>query len=335
MSNLAEDLVVFLSHTSGLPSDSYCSILHGQRKILRSNYKADQDNLTIGDDVELMINELSQLDSIQTFESSSLSIFHPDIYNTGGKFEDEFEDIREEIKCIRKSDTLAIAYKRFRKPWYLHIFLCLLCVIVVEYSQASGPPLQGSFVNIFAYIVFLLDVTWLSYHFLLFTRSQLYFSVSIFNIYNNNNLYSRSKYKLKTILKLFCEKIGLLFAFLIFFTFYFIFIIYSLYGIYTTIFSLPMEEQTYVSMKNDAFSILTLLIWYFFYLICLPFVEAFWDFVFDRICGFLFTFIRLTFKRLRTLFLKCVLQILKFACFNFTHIRQYFQVEKSNNTYLV
>ena len=185
MRDLAEDLVLFLSNLTDLPSDCWCTILQGQRTILQPNSKASKYDLTIGDDIELVTYELSQSNSMvtNTSRSSSSSIFL------------NHNEIRFEIECIRKFDSLYYVYNKFKKPWHLHIFCLIFSIVGIVFIR------KYSRMSYLVFAIFLFEYLWLGYHFFLFILLRLYFSLSIFYIYSSDDLLNK-KQIFKVLLKL-------------------------------------------------------------------------------------------------------------------------------------
>ena len=210
MSDLAEDLILFLSHISDLPSECYCTILQGKRKILEKNPKTTKYDSTIGDDLELVTNELSNSSKV-TNKTSSSSIIRND------------DDTFVKITSIRKFDTLYTVYSEFKKPWHLHIMLFLLLLLLCVWLNSFIPNAQNSQLSedlawlpmctiLLALLFVFIEFVWLSYRLISFILLRLYFSLSIFYIYPSNNSLTK-KQILKLFLKLNCLLVILLWYF--------------------------------------------------------------------------------------------------------------------------
>ena len=117
MNDLVEDLVLFISHISDLPSDCYCTLLQGTQKRLPLNFKSNQFDLTIDDDIinifRSITDKLTKLNSMTSSQAQTSSIYR------------NYDDSFTEIKCRRKSSYLKSAYEKYKKPWHLHLLFIL------------------------------------------------------------------------------------------------------------------------------------------------------------------------------------------------------------------
>ena len=189
MSDLAEDLVLFLLNLTDLRSDSLCTILQGQCKNIQLYSQASKYDLTIGDDIELVTRDLSQSNNIVTNRSSSTSIIQ------------NYDETHIEVQCIRKCDTLHQVYNKFKKPWRLHIFLLIICFTSFWLFDDDDDDSDFLTISEILVIIFVLQFIWLGYHYFSFILLRLYFSLSIFNINPSDDLVSK-KQIYKELLKL-------------------------------------------------------------------------------------------------------------------------------------
>ena len=95
------------------------TFIDGQREKLNRHFDPNQFNnkLTIGDDTELVYNQLTKLSSKVGFTSNSLSVFQ------------NSEDSYEKIECNRESFTKEAAYLNVFKEFFINLTLLLLVVL--------------------------------------------------------------------------------------------------------------------------------------------------------------------------------------------------------------
>ena len=105
----------------GLPSNCCYTLLQAYREDLlsRPRFKRDKYEFTIGDDIELLAEELFQSNSVVTSSESS---------STFQRLDDSFE----KIHCKRKFQTSETICKKMKEPWYLHMLSILSCLWVIR-----------------------------------------------------------------------------------------------------------------------------------------------------------------------------------------------------------